>query len=231
MSAKIHKMTESTHAQEEAEIILIDILLFLKASTRNVLTSTATCLLLGALYYFSVPNMYEATATIQMATVGGELIETPAVLLEKIKSPQFFSPATLQACGAKGDLSSQSKFADTLNPTLNKLAPLITITSKTLSSNQSRECLDAVIGDIQKSQNELARPLIEQKKEELTHLRDLLKFAEDIVKSALAAKAIGNVTETQFSSRVLMMTIDLKLSEDRKKSKFLKLNFFHPKLS
>jgi len=46
-------------------------------------------------------------------------VKTPAVLLEKIKLPLFFSPAAMQACGAEGDLGSQRKFAERLKPTLN----------------------------------------------------------------------------------------------------------------
>ena len=68
---------------DEDEISLIDILLFLKASVGNIVKSTCVCLLAGGAYYFSVPKMYEASATIEMAMVAGEPVKTPAVLLEK----------------------------------------------------------------------------------------------------------------------------------------------------
>lgn len=201
-------MTTPSQTQEENEISLIDILLFLKASTRNVLLSTATCLLLGAAYYFSVPNMYEATATIQVASVAGELVETPAVLLEKVKLPLFFSPVTMQVCGAEGDLSSQSKFADRLKPTLNKSAPFISLAAQARSTKEAQACLDTVIGEIRKSQHELALPLIEQKKQKLALLGDQLKLAEDMAKTAPAVKATGNVPGSQFLSRVLEMNLN-----------------------
>jgi uncharacterized protein involved in exopolysaccharide biosynthesis len=79
---------------EDDEISLIDVLLFLKASGGNIVKSISVCLLAGGAYYFSVPKMYEASATIEMARVAGELVESPAVLLEKMKLPLYFSPAT-----------------------------------------------------------------------------------------------------------------------------------------
>ena len=82
---------------EDDEISLTDILLFLQASFSNVVKSLVFCLLAGGAYYFYSPKMYEATVAIEMATVAGELVETPAVLLEKMKLPLYFSPATLQA--------------------------------------------------------------------------------------------------------------------------------------
>jgi hypothetical protein len=115
---------------EDDEISLIDILLFLKASGGNIVKSTSVCLLAGGVYYFSVPKMYEASAAIQMARVAGELVETPAVLLEKMKLPLYFSSATLQACGSDGGLSSQTKFVDKIKPSINKSAPIVSFVTR-----------------------------------------------------------------------------------------------------
>ena len=64
---------------ENDEISLIDVLLFLKASGGNIIKSIFLCLLAGGVYYFTVPKMYEASATIEMATVAGEPVESPEV--------------------------------------------------------------------------------------------------------------------------------------------------------
>lgn len=83
---------------DDDEISLIDILLFLKASGGNIVKSTLICLLSGGVYYFSVPKMYEASATIEMATVAGEPVKSPAVLLEKMKLPLYYSSIIHQTC-------------------------------------------------------------------------------------------------------------------------------------
>jgi hypothetical protein len=195
-------MTSTAHIQEETEISLIDILIFLKASTRNVFISTAACLLLGSSYYFARPNTYEATVTIQLATVAGELVEPAPVLMEKIKLPMFFSPATQQACTVGGVWGSQGNFSDRLKPTLNKSTPFISFSARAHSSKEAETCLYAVIGEIQKSQNELFEPLIEQRKQKLALLGDQLKLIEGLPVSSRAIQAIGNVPSMQFSGPV-----------------------------
>ena len=225
-------MTTQSQQIEDDEITLIDILLFLKASGRHVLISTIGCLLVGVAYYFSVPKMYEATATIQMAMVAGEVVETPAILLEKIKLPLFFSSAALQACGSDGDLSSHTKFADKLKPAINKSAPFISLSAQARSTQEAPACLDAVISEIQKSQNDLAKPVLEQKKQKLAQLSDQLKAAEEMAKSFPTTKATNNAMDAQFSARTLVMPFNLanasEMSDLRKKINELEAELIAP---
>jgi hypothetical protein len=225
--------TQSQKQIEVDEISLIDILLFLKASGRNVLISTIGCLSVGVTYYFAVPKMYEASATIQMAMVAGEAVETPAILLEKIKLPLFFSSATLQACGSDGDPSSHTKFADKLNPTLNKFSPFISLSVQARSTQEARVCLDTVINEIQKYQNELAKPLIEQKKQKIPLLSDQLKLVEDMTKTFLTTKSNNGTTDAQFSARTLITYQGLletakEISELRRKINALETDLIPP---
>jgi hypothetical protein len=184
--------------QIDDEISLIEIMLFLKASGRNVLISTIVCVLVGFAYYSSVPKMYEATATIQVAFVAGEAVEAPAVLIEKIKLPLFFSPTALQACGSDVDFNLQNQFADKIKPAANKFAPLISLSAQARRSQEARACLDAVISEIKKYQSDLANPVIEQKKARLNQLRVQLKLAEDLAKSFTTNKGNSNVTDASF---------------------------------
>ena len=141
---------EQLQAQDDDEISLIDILLFLKASGGNIVKSTCVCLLAGGVYYFSVPKMYEATATIEMATVAGEQVESQAVLLEKMKLPLYFSPATLQTCGSDGGLSSQAKFVDKIKPSIHKSAPMVSFVTQAPSTQEAKACLSAAIAEVSK---------------------------------------------------------------------------------
>jgi Chain length determinant protein len=202
-------MQTQPRKQEDDEISLVDILLFIIASSRNVLLSSVVCLTVGIAYYLAAPKMYEASATIQMQMVAGELVEPPVALLERIKLPLFFSAETLQACGSDGDLSFINKFADKLKPRINKSAPLISFSAQAKSEQEARACLEKVIGEIQKSQNELAKPLIELKKEKLAQLVDQLKLFEDIKKSFAASKAGLNNSDPQFSIRDQLMLLTL----------------------
>ena len=192
---------------DEDEISLIDILLFLKASGGNIVKSTSVCLLAGGAYYFSVPKMYEASATIEMATVAGEPVESPAVLLEKMKLPLYFSPATLKACGSDGGLSSQAKFVDKIKPSINKSAPMVSFVTQAPSSKEAEACLNAAIADVSNSQDAIAKPLLLQKKQKLQQLSDQLKLTEEIGKTITVPKGNNNVSDAQFSALTLNMPV------------------------
>ena len=191
---------------EDDEISLVDILLFLKASGDNIVKSTLACLFAGGIYYFSVPKMYEASATIEMATVAVEPVETPAVLLEKMKLPLYFSPATLQACGSDGGLSSQAKFVDKIKPSINKSAPMVSFVTKAPSTQDAKACLNAAIDEVSNNQDAIAKPLLLQKKQKLQQLGEQLKLTEEIRKTITAPKGNSNVSDAQFSARTLYIS-------------------------
>ena len=200
-------MTQQEKLQaEDDEISLIDVLLFLKASGGNILKSTFVCLLASGAYYFSVPKMYEASATIEMATVAGEPVETPAVLLEKMKLPLYFSPATLQACGSDGGLSSQAKFVDKIKPSINKSSPMVSFVTQAPSTQEAKACLSAAIAEVSNNQDAIAKPLLQQQKQKLQQLSYQLKLAEEIRKTLQAPKGNSNVTDEQFCARTLFMS-------------------------
>jgi len=194
---------------EDDEISLIDILIFLIASGKNIVKSTLFCLALGGAYYLSVPKMYEATATITMATVAGDPVEAPAVLLEKMKLPLYFAPATLQACGSDGQLNSQAKFVDKIKPAINKSAPFVSFATQAQSTQEAKACLSAVIAEVNSNQAEIAKPLIDQKKQKLTQLSDQLKLGENMAKNFPTTKSNSGSSDTQFSARTLVRTSTL----------------------
>jgi hypothetical protein len=191
---------------EDDEISLIDILIFLIASGKNIVKSTLVCLAFGGAYYFSVPKMYEATVTIAIATVAGDPVEAPVVLLEKMKLPLYFAPATLRACGSDGQLNSQAKFVDKIKPTINKSAPFVTFATQAQSTQEAKACLSAVVAELNSNQAEIAKSLIEQKKQTLSQLSDQLKLAEDMAKDFPTTKSNIGSSDTQFLSRILAMS-------------------------
>jgi len=191
---------------EDDDVSLIDILLFLKASGGNIVKSTLVSLLAGGVYYFFVPKMYEALASIEMATFAGEPVETPVVLLEKMKLPLYFSPATLQACGSDGGFSSQAKFVDKIKPTINKSAPMVSFVTQAPSTQEAKACLNAVIAEVSNNQDAIAKTLLQQKKLKLQQLSEQLKLTEEIGKTITAPKGNSNVSDAQFPARTLSMT-------------------------
>jgi hypothetical protein len=196
---------EKLQAEDDDEISFIDILLFLKASGGNIVKSTSVCLLAGSAYYFSAPKLYESLATIEMAMVAGEPVETPAILLEKMKLPLYFSLATFQACGSDGGLSSQAKFVDKIKPSINKSAPVISFVTQATSSQKAKACLETVIAEVSNNQDAIAKPLLQQKKQALQQLSEQLTIAIEIRKAFLVPKTNNNASDPQFSDGMLFL--------------------------
>jgi hypothetical protein len=183
---------------EDDGISLIDVLLFLKASVGNIVKSTLVCVLAGSAYYFSIPKMYEASATFEMATVAGKPVESPVVLLEKMKLSLYFSPATLQACGLGYDPNSRANLVDKIKPTVNKSAPMVSFVTQALSTQEAKACLNSAIADVSNNQEAIAKPLILQKKQKLQQLSERVKFIEEIGKTSNLPKGLNNETYAQF---------------------------------
>jgi len=186
---------------KENEISLIDIFLFIKASIGNVIKCTLGCLLACGAYYFSVPNVFEASATIEMATIEGEPVEAPSVLIEKMKLPLYFSTATLQSCGLDGELSSQSKFVEKIKPSINKSAPFVSFVTQAQSTQDAKACLNAAIAEVSSKQDEIAKPLLVQKKQKIERLKEQLVINEEIFKTFTASKAKNNTTDSPCTLR------------------------------
>jgi hypothetical protein len=218
---------------EDDEISLIDILLFLKACGGNIVKSTLVSLLAGGVYYFSVPKMYEATVTIELARVAGELVQAPAVLLEKMKLPLYLSPATLQSCRLDDGLSSQTNFVDKLKPSINKSAPIVSFVIQAPSTQEAKACLSAVIVEVSNKQDAIAKPVLEQKKQELNRLSAQLKVAEEIGKSLSPSRINNNPTDTQATTYLAIMILTktnvAEINHLRSQISSLELELIEPK--
>ena len=182
-------MNEQKQTQSEKnEISLVDIILFLKASSGNIVKSTLVFLLASGTYYLFAPEKHEATATIDMAMVAGEQVETPLVLLEKMKLPLYFSPATLQACDAVGGPNSQHNLVDKIKSTLVNKSFMVSFAVHAPSSTVAKDCLNAVIAEVVSYQDAIAKPILSIKKQKLQELGDRLKILKEIENSFMLKK-------------------------------------------
>ncbi len=200
----------------EDEISLTDILFFLQDSIGSVIKSVLACVILGGAYYFSTPKLFEASVTIQMAMATGNPVETPTVLLEKIKLPLYFSQAAWTACDTQEDKYPSRKIVEKIKPILNKSAPFIGLSVQAPSTQEAKECLQAVIFDIAAKQAELAKPILDQKRTQITQLEEKLQLAEEVAKSLSPNKLGTNFTDTQFASRALILATTLSNSREIK---------------
>jgi LPS O-antigen subunit length determinant protein (WzzB/FepE family) len=187
----------------EDEISLKDIIDFLVESWKAIvftgLLGTA-----GAVAYLLVtPNQYQVTANFQVAKVVGSDVESPALLLEKLKIPTFYSQKTLSVCNVTEKIDPGAIIAKNLKPTLTKTAPIINITYKAKSIEDARRCLEAVLDDIRTSQNLLSKPILTIKAIQLLTLKQKLESSEKFINKL--PNSNFDFSDSKFSSSSLLL--------------------------
>jgi LPS O-antigen subunit length determinant protein (WzzB/FepE family) len=197
-------MSEQSHSPIlEDEISLKDIIDFLVESWKAIVL-TGLLGTAGAVAYLLVtPNQYQATANFQVARVAGSDVESPALLVEKLKIPTFYSQKSHLACIATETADSGATIAKNLKPTLAKTAPIISITYKATSSEDARSCLEAVLDDVRISQNFLSKPILDAKATQLLTLKQKLESSEKFVKKL--PNSNFDFSDSKFSSSSLLL--------------------------
>ena len=141
--------------------------------------------LIGAIGFVVVsPAQYEATAVIQPATVGmptttttttkGVELEPMPQTLERLKMPTFFTPELVQVCQAP----SAPALASGIKSSLVKGNSLIQLSYRATSKAAAEACLNAVVGQLVKSQAMIAAPIIKILEEQLAQGRLRLREAK-----------------------------------------------------
>lgn len=180
----------------EDEISIFDIIKLLKDKWRSLVFITLVCSMIGLLWALLAPKKYEATAHIQMAMVGVSgkdesktfPVEDPKIFIEKLKLPSFYTEKNYVDCDVTGSANPGADLVKYLKPSLNKNAPIISISYRSDSVEKAHKCVESVIDNIRISQQKLAQPLIDIKASELATLKDKLVVAEDLQAQFILSK-------------------------------------------
>jgi uncharacterized protein involved in exopolysaccharide biosynthesis len=207
---------QSFNTISEDEISLKDIIDFLDESWKTIVLGGVVGGLLGLGYGLIVPAKYQATANIQVAKVAGADVEAPAVLVEKLKMPMYYSQKTYVACNVMDKLEPGEEIAKTLKPALAKTAPIITISYREESREGAQKCLESVLDDVRSNQNILAKPILESKANQLLNLKLKLESAEKIVKILPKNNAGFDFPDSKFSASTLLLATILSKENEIK---------------
>jgi hypothetical protein len=172
--------------------------------------------LLGLGYGLIAPAKYQATANIQVAKVAGTDVEVPAMLIEKLKMPMYYSEKTYTACNVMDKLEPGEEIAKRLKPALAKSAPIITISYREESREDAQKCLESVLDDVSSNQSLLAKPIFESKTNQLLNLKLKLESAEKIVKILPKNNAGFDFSDSKFSASTLLLATTLSKESEIK---------------
>ena len=210
-------MSEQSFNQPlEDEISLKDIIDFLVESWKSILATGVLGVLAAGTYIAVTPNMYQATANIQVAKVAGTDVESPAILIEKLKMPMYFSQKTYSACNVMDDFLPGEEIAKSLKPTLSKTAPIITVSYKEESPEIAQKCLEGVLEDVRTNQNQLAKPILDAKSYQLINLKQKLESAEKTLKMLPSKNSNFDFTDSKFSASTLLLATTLNKENEIK---------------
>ncbi len=207
---------QSFNTISEDEISLKDIIDFLSESWKVIVFSGMAGVLLGLGYGLIAPAKYQATANIQVAKVAGTDVEAPALLVEKLKMPMYYSQKTYVACNVMDKLESGEVIAKRLKPTLAKTAPIITISYREESREVAQKCLESVLDDVRSNQSLLAKPIFESKANQLLNLKLKLESAEKIVKMLPKNNTGFDFSDSKFSASTLLLATTLSKENEIK---------------
>jgi len=198
------------------DISLQDIVTIFLKSWKKILIGGIAGGILGGSYSLFIPPVYQATANIQVGKVANIDIEAPSVVVEKMKMPTYYSMNTFVSCNLNNSAEPGRILINKLNPTLSKSTPIISINYKDKSADQAKKCLESVLADIRKNQDEKASQLIENKKNLLANLNKELKAMNQFVTSIGLDSSNSNSTPSSsfFNNLITTRNTILLLQKD-----------------
>ncbi len=194
---------------DEDEISLADIVAFLSDNFKALILGALAALVLAGGYLGFAPARYKATANVQMASVDGELIEAPAVLVEKLKLPLYFSQDSWRTCGTDDERRPSRTLAKELSPTVNRNAPFVSLTFTGPSPAAATACLEAVVREIGAKQSDMSLPLIAIRQANLKALKEKQAEVQALLKLLPKIQSGTSFSDAKFPAVSLMLATAL----------------------
>ena len=163
------------------EISLLDIIQFFKANFKRILFFIILGGILSFLYGKLADPVYDGSVLISPARVAGNLVVDPKITLTKLNMNSYYSKETFLACNPRfyKDKDIDYDMTDIVKTSITKDGNLIQLTMSSSNKETIHACLESITANINASQKNIADPLIESKKTELSLVETKLKLAEE----------------------------------------------------
>jgi hypothetical protein len=176
--------------------------------------------ILGYLYGKLAPPVYDGTVLVSPAKVAGLLAIEPKITLTKLNMNSYYSKETFLACNPTfyKDKDINYNLPGIVKASISIDGNLLELSMSHSNKETIYACLENITSDINASQNILADPLIESKKNELNLAETKLKLAEQF-RNDLNVKQITNLktNDHSFPTNILYATIALNNDSEIKK--------------
>ena len=209
-------MNEQSYGSGEDELSIAEIVDFFRESWKQIVLGGVVGGVIGVSVALLSPSIYQATAYIQVAKVANADVEAPNILLEKLKMSMYYSQKTFTECNVENTIEPGKAIANGLKPTLSNGAPIISISYKDKNIDDAKKCLESVLNNIRTNQNEIAKPILEQRKNQLSNLKQKLESAEQITKLLSSKKPNFDFSDSKFSASTLLLATTLSKENEVK---------------
>lgn len=152
-------MTEKIESAQE-EISLLEIYEFFRDGWKALVAGSVLGLGAGFITAFVLPEKFQASALIEPASVGSKSVEPVAVLVEKMKTPTYYSSTTLDTCGVDKLTNPAQTLVTRLKPNLPRNSPYASMSYRAESPADAAKCLEQVLKDVTQNQAQISKPLI-----------------------------------------------------------------------
>lgn len=180
---------------------------FLVSSSRTILFSAVLIGTAGVIVSFVLPAKYSASVSVASARVDGNAVESATSLLERMKSPSFYSADVFRACGMDTMDDPDVALLRFLKIDIPRNSEAVRISIKHGDPDVGVQCLSAVVNDVERNQQSLWSALVSRVEEKLRQSQtDLIRLEKqrtselDLLKTSLEIKK-QHLTEIRASLR------------------------------
>jgi uncharacterized protein involved in exopolysaccharide biosynthesis len=185
---------ELKEPESDAEISLLDILIFLKGSWKTIAITGILGFGASSLYLLLTPNQYEAVANIQMPRIPAPNnseanIEEPAALIARMSLPNSLDSVVISSCGMGNQPDAATKLSTIVKLTIPKGVSSVVELKVTLPTQElANTCATSIanliirsqaekIGAIQEINREINQAKLDKVNKRLTEDASLLAMA------------------------------------------------------
>lgn len=158
---------ESDNTKIEDELDFVKIYNFIINGWKTIISSVLITGILGVGVSFILPEKFLASASIEPARVLGNYVESVNILSEKMRSPTYYSPATVMACGIDNAFDPTALLVKELKPEVRRQSAYVSISFKSKSVDTSKRCLQAVLDDTNRNQDLIIQTQIQKAQRDL----------------------------------------------------------------
>ena len=162
------------------EISLIDIYEFLVEGWKTIVAVAVVGTSIGVITSLTLPEQFEAKASIESARLTGGEVVSNAVLAEKMRSPTYYDSKTRAVCIGEDREGTLEALAKSLNPNVAKNSNFVSVSYRAESREDAIRCLEQVLDVVIESQRNLVSARLSSV---LSSLENLKKKADELRKT------------------------------------------------